>query len=77
MGVATMAKKYGAPVIAFAGSVTDGAEDSEKTGIAAFFPVLREICTLEKAMQTEYAKKNVAKTAEQVFKLISLGARKE
>jgi glycerate kinase len=76
MGVATMAKKYGAPVIAFAGSVTDGAEDSEKTGITAFFPVLREICTLEKAMQTEYAKKNVMKTAEQVFKLISLGARK-
>jgi hypothetical protein len=37
---------------------------------------LREICTLEKAMQTEYAKKNVMKTAEQVFKLISLGARK-
>lgn len=76
MGVATMAKKYGAPVIAFAGSVTDGAEDSEKTGITAFFPVLREICTLEKAMQTEYAKKNVTKTAEQVFKLIALGARK-
>ena len=76
MGVATMAKKYGAPVIAFAGSVTDGAENSEKTGITAFFPVLREVCTLEKAMQTEYAKKNVTKTAEQVFKLISLGARK-
>jgi len=76
MGVATMAKKYGAPVIAFAGSVTDGAENSEKTGITAFFPVLREVCTLEKAMETEYAKKNVTKTAEQVFKLIDLGARK-
>ncbi len=76
MGVATMAKKYGAPVIAFAGSVTDGAEDSEKTGITAFFPVLREICTLEKAMETEYAKKNVEKTAKQVFKLIGLECKK-
>ena len=68
-GVATLAKKYGKPVFAFAGSVTKDATACNQCGIDAFFPILRSICTLEEAMQPEQAKANLADTAEQVFRL--------
>lgn len=70
-GVARLAKKYGRPVIAFAGSVTDDAGLCNASGIDAFFPIVRGITTLEEAMNPETAKKNMCLTAEQVFRLIS------
>lgn len=70
-GVARLAKKYGRPVIAFAGSVTDDAGLCNASGIDAFFPIVRGITTLEEAMNPETAKKNMRLTAEQVFRLIS------
>ena len=72
VGVARLAKKYNIPVIAFAGSVTKEAVACNQNGIDAFFPILRSIVTLEDAMKPENAKANLADTAEQVFRLISL-----
>ena len=69
-GVAALAAKYGIPVIAFSGCVTDGARLCNEHGIHAFFPVLRTVCTLEDAMNPENAYHNMTDTAEQVFRLI-------
>lgn len=70
VGVAKLAKKYNKKVIAFAGAVTRDATECNKNGIDAFFPILREICTLDKAMEKEYAAENLSATAEQVFRLM-------
>ncbi|WP_295070829.1 glycerate kinase [Ruminococcus sp.] len=72
IGIAKIAKKYGKPVIAFCGSVREGAELCNASGIDAYFPVLRRICTLEQAMKKENSCKNLADTAEQVFRTIKL-----
>ncbi|MDO4337515.1 MAG: glycerate kinase [Eubacteriales bacterium] len=70
VGVAHLAKKYGCKVIAFAGGVTEDAGKCNEEGIDAFFPIVRGVTTLEKAMDTETAKKNMALCAEQVFRLL-------
>lgn len=70
IGVAKLAKKYGKAVIAFSGCVADGAHLCNEHGIDAFFPILRKPCTLSEAMDTANAYKNLADTAEQVFRLI-------
>ena len=65
-GVAAVAKKYGKPVIAFAGKV----KDEEKLcghGIDAMFPITEKTMSLEEAMKPETAKRNLAMTAERVF----------
>lgn len=69
VGVARLAKRYGKPVIAFAGSVTPEAAACNEKGIDAFFPILRGSCTLEEAMQPDIARRNLTDTAEQVFRL--------
>ena len=70
-GAAALAKKYGARVIAFAGSVTRDATVCNSAGIDAFFPIIRNICTLEEAMDKTAAYSNLADTAEQVFRLLT------
>lgn len=70
VGVARVAKEYGKKVIAFSGAVTSDAAACNAAGIDAFFPILRSITTLSKAMEPETAKKNMADTSEQVFRLI-------
>lgn len=70
VGVANIAKKYAKKVIAFSGSVTEDAGVCNEHGIDAFFPILRRIVTLEEAMKTDTAKKNLTDTAEQVFRLL-------
>lgn len=70
IGIAKLAKKYGAKVIAFAGAVTEGAEKCNENGIDAYFPILREILTLEEAMCPETAKANMIQTTEQIMRLI-------
>ena len=72
VGIAAAAKKYNKPVIAFCGAVRKGAELCNKNGIDAFFPVLRNICTSEQAMDKTNAFNNLADTAEQVFRLIKI-----
>jgi glycerate kinase len=72
VGVAGIAKKYGKSVIAFSGCVTEDAQVCNEHGIDAFFPILRGVTTLEEALCTENAYNNLAATAYQVFRLISL-----
>jgi glycerate kinase len=72
MGVAELAKKHGKPVIAFCGSTGPGAERCLEKGIDAIFPILREPCTLEEAMDPERARQNLRDTAEQVFRAMKL-----
>ena len=50
-------------MIAFAGSVSDDAVLCNANGIDAFFPIVRGATTLEKAMRTENAVKNMELTA--------------
>ena len=76
IGVAKLAKEQGIPVIAFAGAVTEGAKACNQAGIDAYFPILREIITLENAMKKETAKMNLADTVEQVMRLYRLQHKK-
>ena len=70
IGVARLAKKYNKKVIAFAGAVKTDAEECNKNGIDAFFPIVRGITTLEEAMNPQNAKDNLTATAKQVMRLI-------
>lgn len=70
VGVARLAKKYNAKVIAFAGSITKEATACNKEGIDAFFPILRGVCTLAEAMDPVAARNNMTATVEQVFRLL-------
>lgn len=73
IGIAKLAKKYGKRVIAFSGCVSDDAEICNEYGIDAFFPILRNITTVEDAMNKDIAYKNLYNTAYQVFRLIKPG----
>lgn len=70
IGIARLAKKYGKPVIAFSGAVTEDAAACNPAGIDAFFPILRQITTLEAAMSPTTAQRNMTATVEQVFRLL-------
>ncbi|MBQ9607384.1 MAG: glycerate kinase [Lachnospiraceae bacterium] len=76
VGVAELAKKYDKPVIAFTGSAAPDAKVCNEHGIDAYFPVIREITTLDEAMNPETAKRNLTDTAEQVFRLIHTWSNK-
>ena len=69
-GVARLAKKYGKPVLGLSGCVTEDARAVNRGGIDAFFPIVKGACTLEEAMDAENAYRNMADTAEQVFRVI-------
>lgn len=70
VGIAKLAKKYGAKVVALAGAIIEGAEKCNENGIDAYFPIIRRIVTLDEAMDSETAKQNMTKTTEQVIRLI-------
>lgn len=70
VGVAHLAKQFGCEVVAFAGSVTEDAVKCNEKGIDAFFPIVRGVTTLEEAMDAQTAKKNMALSVEQVFRLL-------
>ena len=70
IGVAKLAKKHGKTVIAFSGCVSDDAEVCNEHGIDAFFPIVRGVTSLEDALNTENAYRNLVNTARQVFRLI-------
>lgn len=69
VGVARLAKKHHKPVLAFAGSVTEDSKKCNEAGIDSYFPIVRGVTTLQEAMEPENAKKNMADTVEQVFRL--------
>ena len=70
IGVARLAKQHSKRVIAFSGCVGAGAQACNKEGIDAYFPILREITTLEAALDVKTAASNLTATAEQVFRLM-------
>lgn len=72
IGVARLAKEFGKPVIAFAGSVSEDAVICNANGIDAYFPILRSITTLEEALAPGQAMKNITDTVEQVFRVIQI-----
>lgn len=70
IGVATLAKKHGIKVIAFAGGATDDAVQCNQKGVDAYFSILQLPMALDQAMLYEIARKNVVLTVSQVFRLI-------
>ena len=70
VGAAKAAKRYGKLTVAFSGCVGEGAEDCNRQGIDAFFPILRGPASLEEAMDPETARRNLAGAAEQAFRLL-------
>lgn len=72
-GVAKIAARYGVPVIALAGCVSSCAGGCNEHGIGAFFSVLNEPMSLERAMQPAVAAQNLARVAEQAVRLFLLG----
>ena len=74
IGVAKRAKQYGKKVLAFSGCATPDAVAVNKHGIDAFFPILREVVSLEAALEKGNAAANLAATTEQVFRCLLLGA---
>jgi glycerate kinase len=69
VGVATLAKKHGKPVIAVAGSIADDASHTHAYGIDAFFPIVQAPCSLSDAMNDANAYRNLKRTAEEIFRL--------
>ena len=70
VGVSKIAKKYAKTVIAFGGCVTEDAEICNGYGIDAIFPIVRGAVSLEEAMDSENAKKNMSFAVRQAFRLI-------
>ena len=68
-GVAKLAKKYGKPVIAVAGCVTEEATQTHAHGVDAFFSIVPAPCTLAEAMNKEIAYRNLKNTTAQIFRL--------
>lgn len=71
IGVAAMAKKYGKPVVAFAGCVTPAAKTCNEHGIDAYFPILQRTESLAECLKPETARQNMIDTVEQVFRLLA------
>ena len=71
VGIAKMAKKHGAKVIALAGAVIEGAQECNEQGIDAYFPILRQVVTLDEAMDPATARKNMVETTEQGMRLVA------
>lgn len=72
IGVAQIAKKYGAKVIAIAGCTTDDAIKCNEEGIDAYFSIVNGAMSLEEAIKKETASKNMIATTEQIFRLIKV-----
>lgn len=70
-GVAAMAKKHGAMVIAFTGATSEDAEACNKAGMDAYFSICRGPMSIEEAMKKETACENIHLTVKQVFRLIT------
>ena len=73
-GVAQLAKKHGKKVIAFAGCITDEATVCNEHGIDAYFPIIPGVVTLEQALDTTNAYRNLSNTAYQVLRLLNLNS---
>ena len=70
VGVAMLAKRYGRPVIAFAGCVTPDAPLVNAHGIDAYFPILPAPMSLPEAMDEKNAYENMKNTVHQALRLV-------
>jgi glycerate kinase len=70
-GAAKAAKRFGKPVIAFCGCASSDASVVNEHGIDAYFPILREVVSLDEALAAENAAANLAATAEQAFRCLA------
>ena len=75
VGVARIAKKYGKMTLALAGCVAAGAEECNRYGIDAFFPIADGPMTPEEAMHPENAARNLERTAEQAMRLVIMAKK--
>ena len=73
IGVARTAKKYGVPVIAFAGNIGDDSQIVYENGIDALMSIISYPMTLDMAM--ERSQEFLADSAERVFRLVKIGRR--
>jgi glycerate kinase len=72
IGVAKLAKQYGAKVIAFSGALTEESRLCNTEGIDAFFSITNKAMSLEEAMTKSVAEENMELASEQVFRLIKM-----
>lgn len=70
IGVAKLAKKHGAKVIAIAGCTTQDAVKCNEEGIDAYFSIVNKVMTIDEAMKKENATQNMIETTIQIFNLI-------
>lgn len=70
LGVATVAKKYNKPVVAFAGRIGDDIDVLYEKGIDSIFGIMKGVTSIEEAL--ENGKENIEKTAENVIRLMRL-----
>lgn len=70
IGVAKLAKKHGAKVIAIAGCTTPDAVKCNEEGIDAYFSIVNKVMTIDEAMKKENATQNMIETTIQIFNLI-------
>ena len=69
-GIAAIGKAAGALVVGLCGSMGEGAEECNASGIDAIFPILTAPATLAEAMDPDTAARNMERTARQVFSLL-------
>lgn len=70
IGVAKIAKSLAKKVILLAGGIDDELDSYNSYGIDAYFSIIRNITTLENALNKDNAFNNISKTSEQIFNLI-------
>lgn len=71
IGVAKIAKNMKTGTC-FSGCVAKEAVACNAEGIDAFFPILRNVVSLDEAMHTDNAMTNMADTVEQVFRALQI-----
>ncbi len=74
MCVASLCSSYSVPVIALGGGVDDSCTSFCDSGISAYFPIVHAPCTLERAMDADLARRNLTRTAEQIARVMLVGA---
>lgn len=71
-GLAGLAGKYGVPIIAVGGSLTDDAYALNDAGIDAVFSIQSSPVSIEEAMQSELTRFNLEHTAGQIMRVMKL-----
>lgn len=71
-GIARLAGKYGIPVIALAGDVSEGNRSLQDLGITAYFTIVGGPVDLEEAMKPAHTRLNLRRTAEQIGRILRI-----